>query len=173
MFKYFNDSFEMINTKYLLYFLSVGFLIFCESYLTISENSPTIYSPVCLITALPAIIFPFKFLSFLIVPTFYIIWSTPLIYGQKGISKKTKIISIIFIFLSILYLIGGLPYGLRYQGINYVASMYIFNAIFWFLLLGIFIRNKTNPSFFTNLAFHGLLFFWFSWCAFPWMGESI
>lgn len=163
----------MIKLKYFLPYFIFACLISSTSYLTVSTNIPTIYSPFSLISALPILIFPFGVISFLLMPIIYLIWSFPLIKGQKKIPIRTDVISIILVILSFIYLVMGWRYGIRYQGIQHVISMYIFNIVLWLILLTINIMNKRLPSFTSNLLFHGILFIWLSWIAFPWLGELI
>lgn len=161
-----------ISKCFLPYFL-FSFLISFTSYVTVSANYPTIYAPLALINAIPMVISPSYAVVLVILPTFYLIWSYPLARGQQKIPIRTNIVSITLVFLSFIHLIMGWQYGLRYQGLFHVICMYTFNIIFWSILLVLNLLNRSTPSFLTNLLYHGILFIWLSWVAFPWLGELI
>ncbi|MFP4687220.1 MAG: hypothetical protein ACLFN5_03825 [bacterium] len=108
-----------------------------------------------------------------LVPLFFLLWSFPLFYGRKKISLRSKILVFIFVVLSALFLIFSWQYGINYQGKLHTVLMYVYNAVFWLLLLLVGRRNSLSPTFTTNLIFHWLFFAWLAWVSFPWLGELI
>lgn len=163
----------MITLKYFIPYFLFSFLISITSYLTVGANYPTMYAPYSLISAVPVVMFPSYFVVLVVLPIIYLLWSFPLATGQKQIPTRTNIISITLVLLSFIYLMMGWQYGITYQGFFHVISMYVFNILFWSILLVLNLINRSSPAFLTNILYHGILFIWLSWVAFPWLGESI
>ncbi|MGH7133800.1 MAG: hypothetical protein ACREJO_17870 [Phycisphaerales bacterium] len=73
--------------------------------------------------------------------------------------------------LSWMYLLSAVPYGLKYQGLAYVISCIVANAILTLTLVALAIMGRTRRCFPIVVAFHAVAAFWFVSYAFPYMGE--
>jgi hypothetical protein len=89
------------------------------------------------------------------------------------ISRLFTGISASLVSLSIMFLFVAYDYGVKYQGLNHILFMYLFNGIFICSLIAAYIANNRKPSINNALVFRVLLFCWLGWCAFPWLGELI
>jgi hypothetical protein len=165
----------------IVFFLLCALLVWFASFLTISGGVPHLYSPFSFIIIIPALYLSSypgtqslaSLIAALVGPVLFAAWSFPIMKGQMRIPKRSKILAIVLVVLSIVFLISGWSYGNQYQGAFHTIAIYIFNLAFW---VGLFFTERKNtrfPSFISNLVFHTLLFFWLAWVAFPWLGELI
>jgi hypothetical protein len=99
-------------------------------------------------------------------------WNPGLFHGESKIPKRSHVLLIILILLSIAdFLVSWKP-GLHYRGPEFTRAVYGINAL-WiaFLALG-FGRTWREPSSFRySLFLHWMLFAWLAWYAFPYTGE--
>lgn len=155
-----------------VYFFLGALWVWFASYATIWQGYPSPISPLSLIIALPALSVPHPYLlGPLVGPIIYISWCFPLVNGQMKVPLRSKIFSVLFILLSVFFLVAGWKYGTQYEGVVHTITMYVFNIIFWVGLFFTERKNREKPTFRTNLSFHVLLFFWLTWVGFPWLGE--
>jgi len=135
-----------------------------------SREGPTVLYPFPLFTFLPL---------FLIGPAaaavpvvLFFAWNPGLFHGDATIPKRSYVLLIVAIVLSVLWFLLGWRDGLAVEGSNYNYFMSALNLIWIALLCVIFERCwKTGPSFKMNLLAHWLLFMWLAWYAFPFFGE--
>ena len=75
--------------------------------------------------------------------------------------KRTYTLFVIAAVLSVIWFIRGWKYGLQYEGPTFTHFICAVNIV-WVVGLGVllFLRQKVNPSFISNLAFHLLFFAW-------------
>lgn len=167
----FNDGYDVIKLEQWpdLYFVAGVVLLCAISYLTIGASHPTILTPYSLVVVAP--LFLIGFVAIFVVPSLFAAWSFPLLRGQTGIPKRTKIAAIALILLSGLHLIGGWDTGARYQGTAHILAVFVLNVIFWTALYIIGRSNSKSATLTKNFLFHWLLFAWLAWGAFPWLGE--
>ena len=164
-----------------IYFWLSASLVWFASIATMSADTPCLYSPFSAIVVIPALFlnsYPItrslsEPITALVGPILFAAWSFPLVTGQVGIPKRSRMLAIVLVILSTIFLVGSWAYGIKYQGMVHVIAMYLFNLVFW---IGLFVterNNARNPSFVSNLTFHTLFFVWLTWVAFPWLGELI
>lgn len=151
------------------------------SYAGIAAPVPTWYAPFSLPVVIPALLlgtvlpgplYPL-ILASAVLPVLFLLWSRPLFSGQVRIPLRSKVLALVLVGLSAVFLAASWSHGVRYQGMPHTLAIYAFNAGLWFGLLLLERWNAKWFSFGTNLGFHWLLFAWLAWIAFPWFGELI
>ena len=170
-----------MDRKLILKYVVGMFILWGISYSTICANVPRIYSPYSFTVAIPVLslysVFGSHLATFMLgsfcIPLAFVLWSLPLLKGQHQIPKRTKIAAIVLVMPSLYLLVASWTYGVAYQGKLHTVTMYLFNVIFWVVLLAINFRNSKQPSYASNFAFHWVLFAWLGWVAFPWLGELL
>jgi hypothetical protein len=103
---------------------------------------------------------------------FFLFWNPQLFRGLAGIPRRTYVLFVSTVLLSIAWFVGGWKFGLEYQGTRFTYLVCAINAL-WILLLSLlFTRSwKRDLSFPSSLALNWLLFVWLAWYAFPYLGE--
>lgn len=97
----------------------------------------------------------------------------PIMRGNVKVSRILIGISVLLMLLSIGYLFTSYSYGIRYQGLRYTVSIYLFNAILIGLIATVLVKNYRKPTINNSLFYSSLLFGWLGWCAFPMLGEMM
>ena len=151
----------------------VGLLI--PAAIGLNNNGPTILSPLPALTVLPAFVLGSLKLwkAAIIVPMLlFFCWFPGLLWGVGRIPKRSYVLLAVATGLSVLWFIWGWRFGLDYQGKHYTYTVCFINiAAISFLALAFSRGRKREPSFGTNLIVHWILFAWFAWYAFPYLGE--
>ena len=169
---------EKISTLHIFCYFLGTFCLWPIAYLTANSGTPTFFCPFSFTVVLPAL-----FLSTIInahiaiilafISALFFFWSTPLLKGKSEIPKRSKILALFFIFLSLIFLVSSWDYGVRYQGVNHTVIIYLYNLISWVTLLVLFLFNKKYRNFTSSFLFHWVFFAWFGWVSFPWLGELL
>jgi len=73
--------------------------------------------------------------------------------------------------LSVAYFVGSWKYGYQYQGREHTLAICAINSAWIVILWAMLYRSSKTISFSANLLFHGALFAWLAWYAFPYLGE--
>src|SRR5271156_377025 len=141
----------------------------------LGSGSPTVISPLPVLTILPAFLFAglFQdgtlFKSVCVLPTLlFLAWNPSLLRGEAKIPKRTHVLFSTTVVLSVAYFIAGWKWGIQYQGIRYVHAMCAINLVWTALVGGAFVLSlKRSSSFGLNLFLHWILFVWLAWYAFP------
>jgi hypothetical protein len=173
---------EFMKKNYATHFVVGALLLWGVAYASINANYPKIYSPYSFIVIMPILALHEIFrsghlmsylLGTLITPLLFLLWSVPLLSGQIKIPKRSKIIAILLVLLSLLLLVGSWSSGIQYQGVTYTIAIYALNLFFWTVLIFLYRSNKIRASYTSNYLFHWILFAWLGWVAFPWLGELL
>jgi hypothetical protein len=145
---------------------SVGLLV---------SGVPTILCPFPLVTILSAFLLHGQgsLKAAVAVPTLlFFAWHPGLFRGDAKIPKRSYVLLIVLILLSIADFIAGWNWGLQYQGPQYTHAVCAINVAWAVFLLLAFARSwKKPPSFVYSLFLHWMLFAWLAWYAFPYLGE--
>lgn len=149
--------------------------------MTMIAGVPKLYSPYSFTVVIPALFssnlnFPpliFRAVSVLPLVVFFLLWSFSFVKPPFKITLAQKIISGIFIILSVVFNAASFGYGLKYQGELHTYLMYSYNIIILLCLSLIVWKNAKKPSLNSCIGFGVLLFAWLGWVAFPWLGELI
>jgi hypothetical protein len=165
----------------LIFIISALFLWGVAYASVIPYNMPSLFSPGSMTVVLPLLILDDSphfhsyamLLATLAIPIAFALWSFPLLWGQIRIPKRSKVLTVILILLSIVHLAGSWSYGVEYQGAIHTLSMYLYNIALWAILFMLARRNSRNSIYTTNFLFHWFLFAWLGWVSFPWLGELI
>jgi hypothetical protein len=136
---------------------------------------PTLLCPLPFLTVVPAFLLStgHSQVAAVVVPTIlFFAWNPGLFRGSSTMPKRTYTLFVIASVLSVIWFIRGWKYGLQYEGPTFTHFICAVNIV-WVVGLGVllFLRQKVNPSFISNLAFHLLFFAWLGWYAFPYLGE--
>jgi len=145
---------------------SVGLLV---------SGVPTILCPFPTLTVLPAFLLSNLRLwkTAIAVPMLcFFLWHPGLLRGDAKIPKRSYVLLIVLILLSIADFIAGWNWGLQYQGSQYAHAVCAINVAWAVFLVLVFARSwKKPPSFVCSLFLHWMLFAWLAWYAFPYLGE--
>lgn len=153
----------------IIFTLTGGFLLVLPAMQCIFFGSPRTFAP-----------FPMHFtLLFFVIGYFAAIVPTVVFWGAchrlfKGNPKTPNyIMAISFILgaLSIFWFIASWDHGLQYQGLIHTKTILILNVFLYLSSHVLLIWGKGRPSYSVTFCGQWLLFFWFTWVAFPWLGE--
>jgi hypothetical protein len=161
-------------------------IVLCAGTLSLFSGVPTILSPHALLSVIPALIVSSTPLNYPELPyrTFilsllaagpimiaYIAWSLPCRTSPK-IPMHSILIWLIVCILSILTFTLSWDNSIKWRGEMFTIVLAILN-VFIAALCGLFIiANRKQPSPTSVIVFHGIMFTWLAWGAFPWLGES-
>jgi len=141
-------------------------------FLLFSKEGPTLLYP------FPALMFVPSFLlrraAVLVPVVLFFVWNPGLFRGEAKIPRRSYILLIATTILSVVWFVVGWRDGLAVQGARYNYWISSINAL-WIALLWLlfFWGRKEQPSFRANLLLHWVMFAWFAWYAFPFLGELI
>jgi len=111
------------------------------------------------------------------IPVLFMLWSYQLVKGDNVIPKRSKILTLILVFVSLLWLVPWLVAiwagGARHQGLGPTNAALMVNVLCWFVLFMLYRASMKYKLYIQNYLFHWLLFAWLGWFAFPWFGESL
>jgi hypothetical protein len=130
---------------------------------------PTILSPYPFLLLVP--LFLFGRLAVVLPALLFWIWSPQLFAGESLVPKRSAALLGILTIATPAYFAAGFRYGIKYDGQLYVVGVAVLNVAALLILWIGLRRARSQPSFGASLAFHGLLFAWLAWCAFPNLGE--
>jgi hypothetical protein len=132
---------------------------------------PVALGPFPALTTLPALVFSRAF-AVGVPSLLFFLWNPGLFRGDSEIPRRSLGLLVVATVLSIIWFVVGWSHGVRYQGAGYVYKVSLANVAWLACLLAAFVRFRKNKSSFgLNLALHWLLFAWFAWYAFPYLGE--
>jgi hypothetical protein len=149
--------------------------------MTMIASFPKLYSPYSFTIVIPALFVSslnlpplvFRVVSVLPLVVLFLLWSFSFVKPPFRITLTQKIISGLFIILSVVFNTASFSYGLTYQGELHTYLMYTYNIILLLCLSLILWKNAKKPSLNSCMGFGVLLFAWLGWVAFPWLGELI
>lgn len=145
---------------------SVGLLV---------SGVPTLLCSFPTLTVLPAFLLADLHFSkaAVAVPTLlFFVWNPGLFRGEAIVPKRSYVLLAIATVLSVVYFVASWNWGLKYQGPQHVYVVCAVNVAWVTLLILAFARSwKAPPSFRFSLFLHWILFAWFAWYAFPYLGE--
>lgn len=154
--------------------------------LSVSAGVPTPWSPYSLVTIVPEFLvgstplnsesLPFRLLTLAIVAASPItlafwLWVRPASARSERIPRRSIVLLLAVAALSVPYFIASWGYGMQYQGPVHTTLMLVFNTAFAVVGLLLWRSNRGAPLSTRVAAFHGILFCWLAWCAFPYLGE--
>ena len=135
----------------------------------------TVLGPPTVVTPYPALVpiaaFAVGYPAFLLPAILFWCWSPQLFKGGVSVPRRSAVPFGLLTALTPPYFIAGWEYGIRYDGRHYVVGAALMNLAVILLLWIRLFRARSHPSFHASFAFHGLLFGWLAWCAFPNLGE--
>ena len=168
-------------------FIACTALVFVGGTASIVAGVPTIWSPFPLLNVMSGFMVaatpinspdvPFKTLwlsAMAAIPLtlIFFFWSRRPV-AESLVPMRSIILLAVVVGLSVACFVAGWSYGVHYQGLSHTASLACINAAFTLVAIAILIKHKSSPSRHGSLAFHGALFVWLTWFAFPWLGEFI
>jgi hypothetical protein len=164
--------------------LAVACLVGLAGFVSIRDNVPSASSPFAFVTTVPALwvfelnervwpAFVLFALACLPVVAAFLVSSTHLFRDRREIPKRSVVVLTVLVLLSVAWFWQGWSYGIQYQGMSHTLYVAVWNAIFVGTASILLSLNWKTPRFGVNLAFHGVVFSWLAWCAFPWLGELL
>ena len=154
--------------------------------LSISAGIPTLWSPYPLMNVIPGFLvgatplnspsLPFRTLALSLIAAcpialFFWLWVRPTSARTEHIPRRSKIFLVAVLVLSVAYFVASWEYGTKYQGLLHTIVLSLFNTAFALTCLLLWRSNQGLPRKAKVEAYHGILFCWLAWCAFPILGE--
>ena len=169
----------MTNSKRQLTSFAIIVLLTLLSWLTLLPGYPQIYGPLNAMVIFPAFIMAefvqsedlALLLALGFVPLLFCLWCWPLLRGQTELPIRSSWLLGATLMASAAWIAFGYDYGVQYQGLRYVVGVTVVNVVCWIALVGQAIKAVRRPSEEHNFVFHGSLFAWLAWYAFPYLGE--
>jgi glucan phosphoethanolaminetransferase (alkaline phosphatase superfamily) len=162
-------------------------LVFVGGTLSILAGAPTIWSPLPLInvifgfmvaaTPLNGADVPLRTLwlsavAALPITLAFIAWSKePILRG--AIPRRSIVLLAVVIAASLLFFVAGWSHGVQWQGFRHTAALAAINATFGLVPVAALLKHRSSLAPGSSLVFHGALFLWLTWFAFPWLGELL
>ena len=136
---------------------------------------PTVMCPFPLLTVLPAFLLSrlgMPYAAVAVPSLVFFLWHPGLFRGEGEVPRRSSVLLIAAIALSVADFAGGWKYVLQYQGAEHTRAVCLVNVAWAAFLVFAFARVwKVGSSFRMSLILHWLLFAWLGWYAFPYLGE--
>ena len=136
---------------------------------------PTVFGPPTVMTPYPVVVlvplFVIGYPAVLLPPLLFWSWAPQLLAGESRVPRRSLVLLSLLTVLTPIYFVEGWQDGLRYVGPLNLIGVALLNVAVLLLLWVRLRRAMTQSSFQASLVFHGLLFGWLAWCAFPHLGE--
>lgn len=167
----------MKNYRHMLWLFAGAFVLAMISWLGLGAGGPGIPATYPLLLLMPAFMVVDAFgkvglpLVPVITPALFLVWSSHLFGGTAVIPRRSYIVLILIIILSVTYFVFAWSYGVRWQGPTYTTAIMLINGAVALMVVWLGVRGKRSPSFVTNFAYHFSIFAWLSYLAFPSLGE--
>jgi hypothetical protein len=114
---------------------------------------------------------PPYWLAVLLPAIFFFAWNPGLLLGGLRVPARSWVLLIALTALSVVYFVASWKYGYQYQGRQHTVVICAINGVWLLALWAMLYRSAKTSSFSANLLFHGALFAWLAWYAFPYLGE--
>ncbi len=102
----------------------------------------------------------------------FFVWHPGLFRGESKVPRRSYVLLVVAILLSVAYFVTSWEWGLHYEGSRFTHVVCALNAAWVALLALAFARSwKETSSFRYSLFVHWMLFAWLAWYAFPYLGE--
>ena len=149
--------------------LMAGICLAIPALTGLSAGEPEPLSPMPMLVVIPAFVLH---VGAMFVPVaFFFAWNPSLFHGQETMPKRTYWLLGTTILLNVAWFAAAWKWGVQFEGIRYVSTVGIANAVWAALLLALFAALKKGGFFHKNLFLHWMLFVWLAWYAFPYLGE--
>lgn len=135
-------------------------------------GTPTIVSPYSVPLVLPAFMGVPRLVVGMAVGLVFAAWSRQMLRQEFHIPRRSLVLFVAGIVLSVTNFIAGWPDGVQFQGRAYVATCLGISIALALILTVILLRNRAVPSARNFLAFHVGLFGWLATYAIPYLGEG-
>ncbi len=106
-----------------------------------------------------------------LLPVAFWAWSHQLRAGDDTIPRRSLILFLVLVVISLAWTISGYSYARDWQGVGYARLVIAINVSGPLILAAILWRNRVRQRRPLAFAFHWLLFAWFGSYAFAYMGE--
>ena len=154
------------------YFVILGGALAFVPALAMVRNFPGPLSPYPIGFMLPLwLLGPSGYVSFLLLPMAFWIWSHQLGKGDGGIPRRSGVLLLVFVVLSLIWTIGGYEVARTWQGLLYARLLVAVDLGVPALLAGVLRQSRGRQTWVVSLVFHWLLFAWLGSYAFVYMGE--
>ena len=161
-------------------------IVLCAGAISLASDMPTVLAPAALFSVIPAFaiaatplnnpelplrILVLNLLAAVPLTLAFLAWSLPN-RSASAIPSRSRLLWLGISILSVPYFLLSWQYGMTWQGPKHTIGLAAINGLFVAMCGLLYVHNHRNPSVTSKLTFHGLLFTWLAWGAFPWLGET-
>ena len=168
---------SIVMHRYTVAVLLGAGLLYVMSWLGLTGRIPDLIHPFPLILIVPYMLGLMAKVAWIIWlvpmigPTAFLLWSSHLFRGSQIIPRRSIVLLVALIVLSVIYFISLWSWGITYQGVIFTVFMAAANFCMACSLVYLGFYSKKSPTFIRNYIFHLSIFVWLVWSAFPYMGE--
>ena len=101
----------------------------------------------------------------------YVLWVSPKSSRSSQIPTRSLVAFLSVAALVIIDFLIEWPYATQYRGATHTYFMVGYNLSFLSGMALLWSRNRRSPGVANAASFHGIMFCWVAWCAFPYLGE--
>ena len=179
----------LVSAHPVLATVASALLVCVAAFFSVADNVPSLRAPFSLVAVVPAFVVYewgksalgrsavaeaiWTGLATLPAGGAFLAWSYPLLLGRDRIPRRSAILALVIVLLTVAFFVFEWSYGLTFHGAVQTIGMAVYNVVGSGFVFWCFRRNRASPSYASNLAFHVALFLWLAYCAFPWLGELI
>ena len=168
-------------------FFACGIMILFAGTASVLHGMPAIWSPMPLLVVIPSFLIgatpirrvadlPFGDLIFSAlaaapITIAYFAWSIGPVATSKIPVRSVVLLALTAVF-TLVSLFVGWKAGVRSQGLTHTIAVAVVNFLLAAATFFALVIHSKSPSYGLSLCFHGTLFLWLAWFAFPWLGEN-
>jgi len=130
---------------------------------------PTVLSPYPAMMLIPT--FEVGWVAAALPPIVFWLWCFQLFRGEPLVPLRSAVMLAVLSLLTPAYFIARWDDGLQFDGLFWVLGVAFINALMIGWLWKLLYHARKSASFHASLLFHGVLFAWLAWSAFPNLGE--
>jgi len=102
----------------------------------------------------------------------FVLWCGPLRHGDVRLPARSLVVAALLAALSAAWYAKGWSYGLKYQGAELLGRYVVLSVILLVALGVLAVLAHRQPTAWSSLGFHAVLFGWVIAVGFPWLGET-
>lgn len=107
----------------------------------------------------------------LLFPLLFLGWTVPAVFGRRRAPFRSILLFAVVALSSVAWFVAAGPEAVGRHGWGYLVRLGTLSAVTGLGSGCALYLDRRQPRFEHNLMFHGLLFLWLTWSAYPWLGE--